>query len=159
MHLLTVSIADVLGGGEKMAWDLFQAYRARGHHSWLAVGAKCSADPNVLPFPDPQRGRWFRFWRWLHARWQGELARHRTAWTEAVCPWLWDLAEPGKWLDRIRGLHDYRFPATWQLLDLPPQRPDLIHCHNLHSRYFDLRALPWLSRQVPVILYLQMPAC
>src|SRR5439155_11546406 len=35
-----------------------------------------------------------------------------------------------------------------------PQRPDLVHCHNLHAKYFDLRVLPWLSRQVPVVLTL-----
>src|SRR5262249_16039004 len=31
---------------------------------------------------------------------------------------------------------------------------DIIHCHNLHGGYFDLRALPWLSRQIPVVLTL-----
>jgi glycosyltransferase involved in cell wall biosynthesis len=39
-------------------------------------------------------------------------------------------------------------------LDLPPERPDIVHCHNLHGSYFDLRALPWLSQQVPTILTL-----
>ena len=32
--------------------------------------------------------------------------------------------------------------------------PSVIHCHNLHSGYFDLRALPWLSRVAPVVLTL-----
>lgn len=40
------------------------------------------------------------------------------------------------------------------LLDLPPERPDIVHCHNLHGGYFDLRALPRLSQQVPTVLTL-----
>ncbi len=46
------------------------------------------------------------------------------------------------------------FPATQRLLDLVPDRPDVIHAHNLHGYYFDLRALPWLSRQAPLVLTL-----
>jgi glycosyltransferase involved in cell wall biosynthesis len=52
------------------------------------------------------------------------------------------------------GIEDFHFPGTRQLLDLTDQRPDVVHCHNLHGGYFDLRALPWLSRQVPVVLTL-----
>jgi len=39
-------------------------------------------------------------------------------------------------------------------------QPDVVHCHNLHGGwlerggYFDLRALPWLSRRVPTMLTL-----
>jgi glycosyltransferase involved in cell wall biosynthesis len=31
---------------------------------------------------------------------------------------------------------------------------DIIHCHNLHGRYFDLRALPWLASSAPLIVTL-----
>jgi glycosyltransferase involved in cell wall biosynthesis len=59
-----------------------------------------------------------------------------------------------KVIDRHRGIEDFRFPGTWRLLDLPPQRPDVVHAHNLHGAYFDLRALSWLSREVPAVLTL-----
>ncbi|HEY3353243.1 MAG TPA: glycosyltransferase, partial [Polyangia bacterium] len=39
-------------------------------------------------------------------------------------------------------------------LDLVPLVPDVIHCHNLHNDYFDLRALPRLSRRRPLVLTL-----
>ncbi|MGZ7033429.1 MAG: glycosyltransferase, partial [Thermoanaerobaculia bacterium] len=56
----------------------------------------------------------------------------------------------GRW----RGEEDFEFPGTHRLLDLSPARPDIVHCHNLHGGYFDLRALSWLARQVPTVLTL-----
>ncbi|MCZ7547074.1 MAG: glycosyltransferase [Anaerolineae bacterium] len=47
-----------------------------------------------------------------------------------------------------------QLPGTRRLLQLPPQKPDIVHAHNLHGDYFDLRALPWLSEQTPVVLTL-----
>ncbi len=46
--ILQVSTADVLGGAERIAWTLFQEYRARGHRSFLAVGRKRTTDPDVI---------------------------------------------------------------------------------------------------------------
>jgi glycosyltransferase involved in cell wall biosynthesis len=51
-------------------------------------------------------------------------------------------------------MEDFSYPRTRHLLSLPPHRPDIVHCHNLHGSYFDLRSLPWLSHEVPVILHL-----
>ena len=50
--------------------------------------------------------------------------------------------------DRSRGREEFRFPATRTLLDLPPTRPDVVHAHNLHGWYFDLRELIRLSHEV-----------
>jgi glycosyltransferase involved in cell wall biosynthesis len=154
LNLLTVSIADRFGGAEQMAWELFRSYRARGHRSWMAVGEKHSDDPDVFALPRPVPGPWFRLWRGvrhrlqaLDDRWPGRGAGRLATLTQ-------DLGQPGKWYDRVRGYEDFRFPATYRLLGLCPEKPDVIHCHNLHNYYFDLRALPWLSRQAPVVLSL-----
>jgi glycosyltransferase involved in cell wall biosynthesis len=40
------------------------------------------------------------------------------------------------------------------LLGLPPARPEVLHCHNLHGDYFDLRELAPLSQRLPVFLSL-----
>jgi glycosyltransferase involved in cell wall biosynthesis len=59
---------------------------------------------------------------------------------------------------RIEQEHGYEHchdPGTYRLFNLPPERPDILHMHNLHGYYFDLRALPWLSRRVPVIVNLR----
>ena len=33
-------------------------------------------------------------------------------------------------------------------------KPDIVHCHNLHSNYFDLSALVYLSQHVPTVITL-----
>ena len=64
------------------------------------------------------------------------------------------LGRPVSSLRVLLGHEDFDFPATRHLLELPPRRPDLLHLHNLHGAYFDLRALPRLSQQVPTVVTL-----
>jgi glycosyltransferase involved in cell wall biosynthesis len=52
------------------------------------------------------------------------------------------------------GIEDFGHPGTYGLLDLCPGTPDVVHCHNLHGGYFDLRVIPRLSQRVPVLLTL-----
>lgn len=149
-RILQVSTYDTIGGAERVAWNLFRAYRARGIDSWLAVGHKLGGDPDVLQVPNrEERGRLARLCQRvgtsLDSAFPGAATLERVA--AAV-------GEPGSALDAFRGREDFRFPGTWRLLSLTARRPSILHCHNLHGRYFDLRALPWLSAQVPVVLTL-----
>ena len=61
LRILQVSTADVGGGAERVAWNLFTRYRARGHDAWLAVGRKRSDDPHVVAVPNYEsRSLWYR---------------------------------------------------------------------------------------------------
>jgi glycosyltransferase involved in cell wall biosynthesis len=149
-----VSTTDLGGGAEGSAWNLFQGYRQRGHQSWLAVGEKRSADPDVLRIPNEHTATaWGRCSSRLQARLRAVESRVPGAWR--LSQWLRLLTPPQRWRDRWRGIEDMHHPGTHRLLELPPQTPDLVHCHNLHGGYFDLRALPALSRRVPVVLNLR----
>ena len=53
---------------------------------------------------------------------------------------------------RRQGFEDFEYPGAGEALDLLPGNPDLIHLHNLHTNYFDLRTLPRLSEIAPVAL-------
>jgi len=149
MNILQVNSSDISGGAQKVAWNLFQSYRSRGHRSYLAVGYKRSSDPGVLRIPNEEAAkRWAHFWWVVHYRLQrldrnGRLSRIARK-----------LAAPRALVDTLHGIEDFHFPGTWRLLNLPPFFPDIVHCHNLHIGYFDLAILPWLSRQVPILLTL-----
>src|SRR6266700_215119 len=61
LRILQASTADIRGGAERVAWDLFTTYRSRGHCSWLCVGQKRTADADVFVIPNrASYGRWYR---------------------------------------------------------------------------------------------------
>ncbi|HSJ05367.1 MAG TPA: glycosyltransferase, partial [Longimicrobiales bacterium] len=113
------------GGAERIASQLMRAYRERGHTSWLIVGRGTADGDDVFTFPRA-----------------GSTGVAHLA------------AGPLRILDRRRGLETYRYPATRRMLDVLPGEPDIVHLHNLHGGYFDLRALPALSRRQPVVMTL-----
>lgn len=154
VKILQVNTADRGGGAEGSARALFEAYRRRGHCSWLAVGRKLSADPAVFEIPRAAApSATGRLLQRLAQRLRQAPARR--LWAAGLARRLEILADPLRRADWRRGLEDFNFPATERLLDLCPETPDIVHCHNLHGGYFDLRALPVLSHRVPLILNLR----
>lgn len=153
MRILQINMFDTFGGAEKVAWDLHRSYQSRGCDSWIGVGRRRSADPRVRVIPNHwTKAAWPRFWWGAHHRLQPYYGR--VAGTRLLCRLLHALAEPEAIIERQRGIEDFNYPGTWSLPEILPQSPDVIHCHNLHQKYFDLRALPWLSQQFPVFLTL-----
>jgi glycosyltransferase involved in cell wall biosynthesis len=153
LRILQVSPSDSIGGGHIIPWNLFRSYRARGYSSWMAVGRKLSRDSDVLKIPNRElQGGWCRFWLTVGDRLKSFDGRVRGAWR--VGDLARGLAEPRRWLDEHRGFEDFHFPGSRQLLTLAPKLPDIVHFHNLHGGYFDLEALPRLSRELPVVLTL-----
>jgi len=151
--IVQVSTYDHCGGAERVAYNLFEALAGCGHDSWLAVGRRRRPHPRVRVIPNHRTlNPWSAFWwgvhQWLQP-WYGRSTICRRA-----CQWSHRLASPGSWLDDRRGREVFRFPGTWRIPLLPGRPPDVIHCHNLHGRYFDMRALPPLSASTCVILTL-----
>jgi glycosyltransferase involved in cell wall biosynthesis len=153
LSILQVNATDIAGGAEKVTWNLFQAYRQHGFRSWLAVGHKYCNDPHTLLVPNnAYLNTWARSWLALGnilVPWVGKIRG-----AGKLRSWLHLIGQPRRLLEIQRGHEDFAFPGTWHLLNLPPERPDIVHCHNLHGSYFDLRALPWISQQIPVVLTL-----
>lgn len=157
MRILQVNTSDFYGG--VVAYDLLQAYRTHGHLAWLAVGYKRSSDPDVLPMQTTQIDDYYNGWnRWARARRDIEnmlpLFRRVPNVRHVIRGFRRGFRQPLSQLDSLIGREDFRYPGTWHLLELTPERPDILHCHNLHGGYFDMRALPWLSQQMPVVLTL-----
>jgi glycosyltransferase involved in cell wall biosynthesis len=153
LRILQVSTADVAGGAEKVAWNLFQSYRARGNTSFLAVGRKRTRDPDVYEVPNGERhGKWSRSWSALDERLIA--VNGRVPGSRLLAGIARYIAQPSRAIYARYGIEDFDFPGSYRLLELPAQRPEVVHLHNLHGGYFDLRALPRLSRQLPVVLTL-----
>ena len=154
MRIVIASTTDLGGGAEISAWNLFNTYRNRGHHAWLAVGGKRSDDPNVFAIPnDAFRSVWARLW--LGVGYRIGLNLHDRQKINRLNDCIRAISEPRRWLETEMGYEDYRHPGTQRLLELCDSSPEILHCYNLHGGYFDLRMLPWLSRQLPVILDLR----
>jgi glycosyltransferase involved in cell wall biosynthesis len=152
MRILQVNTLDRGGGAEGSAWNLFQSYRNRGHASWLAVGKKFTNDPDVLLIPNEQsRPAWTHYWFRISDR----LRSGPFYFASNLASLLANLPRGKEWIESNLGRENFDWPGTRHLLDLPLVRPEIVHCHNLHTNYFDLRLLPWLSSQAPLILNLR----
>jgi glycosyltransferase involved in cell wall biosynthesis len=125
LNILQISTTNAGGGAALVAGRLARRYRESGVAVRQAVGRKVGNDPGVVPIGNRRSSRWLRRVTGVHAL--------RSYWS---------------------GHEDFDFPATYGVLDRLPAPPDVIECHNLHGGYFDLRALPWLSRQAPTVLAL-----
>ena len=149
VKILQVNTADRGGGAEGSARALFEAYRRRGHCSWLAVGRKLSADPAVFEIPRTAApSATGRLLQRLAQRLRQAPARR--LWAAGLARRLEILADPlRRGLARGLGFN----PRHRTALDLCPE-PDIVHCHNLHGGYFDLRAAR-SSHRVPLILNLR----
>lgn len=159
LRILQVSTADNAGGAEKVAWNLFQEYRRMGHHSWLAVGYKRSDDPNVFAIRNNDcTGYWGKMCSALGDAFSPLAGKVRGA--GRLRSLFHRIGEPQKLVNWWKGREEFNFPGSWKLLEMLPERPDVVHCHNLHGAwipndgYFDLRAIPWLSQRVPLVMTL-----
>ncbi len=153
LRILQVNTADLRGGAETVARNLHRAYRYKGHESWMAVGHKYTDDPNILAIQQTgatgdQVRRSGRVGETLSSL--GGKAKGMKRFVDG----LRIVGQPRHFFPWWQGSEDFNFPGTEHLLELPTERPDVVHCHNLHGRYFDLRVLPRLSHDVPVILTL-----
>ena len=157
LSILQVSPLDQGGGAQQIAWNLFQAYRRLGIDSWMAVGKKCSKDPQVFEITQTRPSS---SWLGLCEGFVNLLTplAGKVRGILRLQVFLRRLAAGKDYLSRLRGEEDFHFPGSWQLLHQYPysntHTPDLVHLHNLHGGYFDPRALERLCIRVPVMLTL-----
>lgn len=159
MKILQVSTKDYGGGAEKSAWSLFLKYRELGETSWLAVGQKLSNDSNVFEIPNIKKTI---SWNHKVLLFVEKRLSHFGTNSNNINSIRKSLHRINSGLITVEGLfhtklgiENFSHPGTWKFLQSLPSHPDIIHLHNLHGNYFDLRYLPTLSRKYPVILNLR----
>ena len=148
--VIQVNKFDCIGGAARIGWTLFKELEKRGISSYYLVGTKKSTDPRVFEMPN--------------TNWVDKIETRILSPEKKICKnkvfqlsmkGLHIISHPHKSMNTIRGYENYHYPATWNLLNLIPSwKPDIIHSHNLHGGYFDLRALPALSNSVPFLITL-----
>ena len=153
LRILQVNLEDAPGGAAQVAWNLHRAFLERGLPACLAVGRKLRDDASVQLVPnDARRDRWAHIWFAIGNVFSPLAGKVRGA--GRLRSWVQMIGQPERRRDIRRGVEDFNFPGTWNLLELTPQPPTIVHYHNLHGGYFDLRALPWLSQQLPAVMTL-----
>ena len=153
MQILQINAYDEGGGAETVAKNLQREYRAAGHDAWMAVGFRRSQDRHVVEIPNAQSRS--ALWQFCY-RLEDAAVRRKIPAVPGLAKWLskLDPAERERVLNRNNGGEDFYHPSTARILELAPRKPEIVHCHNLHVNYFDLRLLPWLTSQAPVIFTL-----
>jgi len=180
MRILQVNTLDQAGGGgaAHVASSLYKAYKSLEHESYLAVGYK--HDKESLEIPRYMPKKFFpRAWRALKNRTRRtenfdfpgtkkllglvptiNIPRYtqqvaHSGRTEMGVPQYTQQAEhsqPSHKASPFAKATKDRSAGTAGRTHR--RKPDILHLHNLHGYYFDLRMLPYLSKQVPTILTL-----
>lgn len=128
MNILLVNSGDSGGGAEKIALACLNGYECMGESAWFVVGNKTSSDPRIY--------------------------RIGNGGDATVRSHLGPLRRSVKAMRERLGHEDFEFPDTRYVLERAPAPIDLMHCHNLHGSYFDLRYLSSLSRKLPIVITL-----
>lgn len=151
MKILHVCTSDRSGGAEKAAYELYLSSRLFGHQTYLAVGNKSIDDDNIFEIDnDSDRNPWARFWR----RHQRRLNKEHHGLPARASGWAANLGELNRWFDWQRGYEDFNYPGSKRLLSSFESAPDVVHLHNLHGNYFDLREIASISSRLPVFVTL-----
>jgi glycosyltransferase involved in cell wall biosynthesis len=146
LHVAQVSPREVSAGAEKVAHQLHRQYTARGVDSWLVVAEKQTDDPKVIELSnDSYRPAWTR------ALWRVADSLPESGAYHLLDRALRTIADPLRMLQIQRGIETISYPASAHIPALVPESLDVLHLHNLHGDYFDLRALPRLNALVPTI--------
>ncbi len=153
MKILHINTDASGGGAANVVYNLMQGYRAHSHESWLVARRRHTDDEHVYPIPNSRyQSVWGRALEAVDEKLKPYESRMRGLWR--INRLMAKLSHPRAWLDYERGIENFNFPGSHHLFDDLPDKPDIIHCHNLHGEYFDLRALSWLSQQAPTFLML-----
>ena len=152
LKVAQINCFDGAGGAERVMWDLFKSLQQEGQKCWIIVGTKEGQSSDVLEIKNSKfTKKWIKFWEKtktsLKLR-QGFLLERLIS---AIATPDYSIA---KKIRETTGRENFYYPGSRRILDLLPNKPDIIHFHNLHGEYFDLRILPSLSNQLPVILTL-----
>lgn len=151
LNILTLNAEIGGGGANQIALNLSNAFQQKGHDTKIITrDSNLSFDNICLINNDRYRNRSFRLFKKL-----GQISLKKNY---PLLPnffqFLSEVSEPRRLFRNAMGREDFDFPGTKHLSNIAGFDPDLIHAHNLHSDFFDLRELPYYSNKFPFFLTL-----
>jgi glycosyltransferase involved in cell wall biosynthesis len=151
LNILTLNAEIGGGGANQIAWNLSNSFKKQGHVSKIITrGSNFSSESICLINNNQYRNKSFRFFRKL-----SKISLEKNYFLlPKVFHLLTKASEPMRLFRNTIGREDFDFPGTRHLSKIAGFKPDLIHAHNLHSDFFDLRKLPYYSNKFPFFLTL-----
>jgi glycosyltransferase involved in cell wall biosynthesis len=135
MHILVIDSVYGRGGAAVVAGNLTRMLSQAGHTVETVVGHGTHLPPGVREIRQLADSSW---WDSLPLK----LA-------ERVLQRFFGRSAGS---DLPPGRENFNHPYTNRILREARRRPDILHCHNLHGDYFDLRQLRKLSSKLPTLL-------
>jgi len=152
LRILQVNHLHKEGGAAQVSWIFHQALLRRGVDAWLAVPHRESQYAGLVEIPDVSSRKPYRkLFNYLTNQAQ---KRNWHIGSKTLAGLFRRIGDPRHYWNYYWGREDFNFPGTWQILNLIPRFPDLIHLHNLHKDYFDLRYLQEVSWRLPTVMTL-----
>ena len=151
MNILIVNAEDFGGGANKIAISLLSRYNRLGHRAKLLVREKNCNNPNIISVNNDSHRN--IFWKFI-CKLQNYFLKEKIKYVPRLLGYLKLITEPKRTILDLLGFEDFKYPGFIKTLQSLQFKPDLIHCHNLHSDFFDLRLLIKLSNSTPTFLTL-----
>lgn len=151
LNILTLNAEIGGGGANQIAWNLSNSFQKQGHVSKIITRSSNFQSKSIhLIENNHYRNCFFKLFQ--------KLSHHSLKKNYSLLPNFFQLlsavSEPRRSFRNAMGREDFDFPGTKHLSNIAGFEPDLIHAHNLHSDFFDLRELPYYSNKFPFFLTL-----
>ena len=151
MNILIINAEDFGGGANKISISLLRNYNDYGHRAKLLVREKNCNNPNIISVNNDDSRNFL--WQYISVL-QKKLLNNNVRCLPKFLQYLKLTTEPKRTILNLLGLEDFEYPGFVNTLKKIQFKPDIIHCHNLHSDFFDLRILKRLSNSVPLFITL-----
>ena len=126
MRILHINTLDNVGGAARAMYRLHQGLRRQGYQSQLLVGHQTTLEPDI------------------------DDISHQAKPFRTLADKVLDRI--GVRLEKRLGIDGWSHRNSWRIRQMPAFRQaDVINLHNLHGGYFNLRALPELTRHKPAV--------
>ena len=154
MNILKINAEEYGGGANQIAHSLLMSYMHLEHQAIMGIrGIRKGNNQNPLIFEIPNEQSRNFFYRKAKSLQQKALQK-RTPVIPKILNAVISYSEPIRKIKNHLGWEDFNYPGSKEILNLIPFNPDIIHCHNLHSSFFDLRILAEVSKRIPVFITL-----